>query len=80
MTTKTKAVELLTAKRIPEKDAAAIIDFAAPQITGCDWEGPAGGQNDLFFLILMQEYVKPLALQWTETNRPEAWYKSVFTP
>jgi len=71
-------VELLTAKRIPENDATSIIDFAAPQITGCDWS--ATGQNDLFLLILMQEYVKPLALNWIESNRPEAWYKSMFTP
>lgn len=79
MTIKETAISLLKAKRIPENDATAIIEFAAPQITGCNWTTPAAGQNDLFFLILMQEYVKPLALQWTETNRPEAWYKSMFT-
>ncbi len=79
MTIKQKAVDLLAAKRIPKNDAASIIDFAAPQITGCDWSATATGQNDLFFLILMQEYVKPLALKWVEQNRPEAWYKSMFT-
>jgi len=80
MTIKQKAVELLAAKRIPANDAASIIDFAALQITGCDWSATATGQNDLLFLILMQEYVKPLALNWIESNRPEAWYKSMFTP
>ena len=36
MTIKEKAVELLAAKRIPANDAASIINFSAPQITGCD--------------------------------------------
>lgn len=80
MTVKEKAALLLKTKRIPENDANAIIEFAAPKITGCDWAAMAKDQNDLFFLILMQEYVKPHALQWVKQNRPEAWYKSMFTP
>jgi hypothetical protein len=80
MTVKDKAVAMLAAKRIPEKDAAAIIDFAAPKVTGCNWQSSHATQTDLFFQILMREYIKPLALQWVEQNRPDAWYKSMFTP
>lgn len=62
--------------------AEAVIKLAEPKLNEVFKDNPieldGGGSFGSGVYNVLMSYVKPIALEWIEENKPRAWYKEMF--
>ncbi len=78
MTSREKLIEMLVANGMFETQAEEVMDMAQERDDmGIHWNFSHDQYADMMYPILF-ESIKPIALEWIEKNKPQAWYKGCF--
>ncbi len=83
MTTKEQLLKMLTDRGMSEQQANKVMELAIPKINEASggyavtFDSPAEQYPKVVFMAMFI-VVKKTALEWIETNIPEAWFKPMF--
>ena len=83
MTVKERALEVLTSKGIFPSHAEQVFQLALPKMetpdNPTDWDIDASEYPDPMYRVWAM-ILRDAALEWIDTNLPEAWYRLFFLP
>jgi hypothetical protein len=83
MTVKDRLKKMIEANGPSEQQSEAIMEIAMPELDKkardytITFDSPASDYPDLFYTIWYSA-IKPIALQWIDENKPQAWFRDMF--
>jgi len=83
MTTREKLEAKLTERGMSKQQACEVLNLAIPEIEAktpqyqITWNGRADDYPEVIYSIWFS-ILKPIALKWIQTNKPQAWFLPIF--